>query len=121
MLSSLFNGSAGFHLSFSNKAESVSKLFFHVSFVGLTHFETDDKKRHLIADCICCALRVHSLTRVVFHRLTKATWSLHSVRAPLDEATVCLGACLKTNGASSHVIWPVAFAALNHQLLSETL
>lgn len=32
-----------------------------VSFVGLTHLETDDKNRHLIADRICCALRVHSL------------------------------------------------------------
>lgn len=92
-----------------------------VSFVRLTHFETDDKNRHLIADRICCALRVHSLARVVFHRLTKATWSLHSVRAPLDEAAVCSCACLKMNGAPSHVIWPVAFAALNHQLLSETL
>lgn len=56
-----------------------------------------------------------------FTHLTKAIRILHSVRALVDVATVCSYACLKMNRALTHVMWPVVFAALNHQLLLETL
>lgn len=56
-----------------------------------------------------------------FTHLTKAIRSLRSVRALVDVATVCSCAGLKMNGALTRVMWPVVFAVLNHQLLSEML
>lgn len=72
------------------------------------HFTTDDRNRHLTADRICTALRVHSLAGVVFHPLHKSH----------PEPGVCTSACgcgvgvrvctsLNINRGVSHVMWPV--------------
>ena len=97
------------------KAKCIKSSFLYLllcSLVWLTHFIPGDGNTHLTVN-ICPTLRVHSLTRVVFHPPHKSH----------PEPAVCMSACgmcisEHKQGCFSYDV-ASCFAALNHQHLSK--